>query len=204
MSAIEKLKAEAMALRETEKAAGRVLKHCDALEVVARKHGYANWRACIAALAADTPASAVPEAPAVQIAEGAWARPSRRLGGESELARQGAFTRWLAPSLAQAAVDFSRNVGLVPIFSESSKAGNRYLFWSLPERAMCEVRSGRPGPVFLELDKRNREQGRRLLSLTISEDQMYSAVWISSDHYDPAVQHLGRFGIGPAHIEQTT
>jgi hypothetical protein len=61
MSPIEMLKAEAMALRESEKALGRSLKHCDALERVARNHGYASWRACSAVLAALAPA--VPSAP---------------------------------------------------------------------------------------------------------------------------------------------
>lgn len=49
MSPIEKLKAEAVALREKETAAGRPLKHCDALERVAKSHGYASWRACLPA-----------------------------------------------------------------------------------------------------------------------------------------------------------
>jgi glyoxalase superfamily protein len=59
MSPIDTLKSEAVALRAKEKASGRLLKHCDALEQVAKKHGYANWRACCAILEdaskADTP-----------------------------------------------------------------------------------------------------------------------------------------------------
>ncbi|HXB01280.1 MAG TPA: Type 1 glutamine amidotransferase-like domain-containing protein [Opitutaceae bacterium] len=55
MSPIETLKAEAVALQAKEKSLGHVLKHCDALEQVAKKHGYESWRACRAVLAAQTP-----------------------------------------------------------------------------------------------------------------------------------------------------
>jgi hypothetical protein len=51
---IEAFKAEAVALRVKEKAMGRSLKHSEALELVARKHGYESWRACIALLAIAT------------------------------------------------------------------------------------------------------------------------------------------------------
>jgi hypothetical protein len=56
MSPIEALKAEAAALRMSEEALGRSMKHCDALERVARRHGYENWRACSASLASGAPA----------------------------------------------------------------------------------------------------------------------------------------------------
>jgi cyanophycinase len=55
MSPIETFKAEAVALQAKEKALGRILKHCDALEQVAKKYGYKSWRACRAVLAAQTP-----------------------------------------------------------------------------------------------------------------------------------------------------
>jgi hypothetical protein len=51
MSPIEKLKAEAIALRASQRALGHPMKHCAALEQVAKKHGYDNWRACAAMLA---------------------------------------------------------------------------------------------------------------------------------------------------------
>ena len=38
MSPIEALKSEAIALRQKKKDLGRALKHCDALEQVAKKH----------------------------------------------------------------------------------------------------------------------------------------------------------------------
>ncbi|HWA09470.1 MAG TPA: glyoxalase superfamily protein [Opitutaceae bacterium] len=50
MSPIDALKSEAVTLRQKEKDLGRALKHSDALELVAKKHGYANWRACCAIL----------------------------------------------------------------------------------------------------------------------------------------------------------
>jgi hypothetical protein len=60
MSPIETLKAEAVALQAKEKALGRILKHCDALEQVAKNHGYDNWRACLAVLSSTPPAVTTP------------------------------------------------------------------------------------------------------------------------------------------------
>jgi hypothetical protein len=51
MSRIDQLKDEATALEAEARNAGRAIKHCAALEIVARKYGYENWRACIADLA---------------------------------------------------------------------------------------------------------------------------------------------------------
>jgi hypothetical protein len=62
MSPIELLKSEAVALQAKEKALGRLMKHCDALEQVARNHGYENWRACRAVLAATSAAAETPPA----------------------------------------------------------------------------------------------------------------------------------------------
>lgn len=59
MSLIEKLKAEAIALQEKARASGSPMKHCAALEEVAKKHGYENWRACAAALGS-APANFLP------------------------------------------------------------------------------------------------------------------------------------------------
>lgn len=50
MSPIEKLKAEAAALEKNARSSGRPMKHCAALEEVAKKHGFENWRACSASL----------------------------------------------------------------------------------------------------------------------------------------------------------
>jgi len=56
MSPIESLKSEAAALQTKEQALGHLMKHCDALEQVAKNHGYDNWRACRAVLATTPPA----------------------------------------------------------------------------------------------------------------------------------------------------
>jgi Glyoxalase superfamily protein len=56
MSSIEQLKSEAAALEAKARAQGHSLEHCDALEQVARNHGYDSWRACRAIL--DVPVSA--------------------------------------------------------------------------------------------------------------------------------------------------
>jgi Glyoxalase superfamily protein len=50
MSSIEELKSEAAALEAIARAHGHPIKHCDALEQVARNHGYDSWRACRAIL----------------------------------------------------------------------------------------------------------------------------------------------------------
>lgn len=50
MSSIEQLKSEAAALEAKARAQGRPMKHCDALEQVARNHGHDSWRACRAIL----------------------------------------------------------------------------------------------------------------------------------------------------------
>jgi hypothetical protein len=200
MSPIEKLKAEAVALRKNEMAAGRAMKHCDALEQVAKSHGYASWRACAASLdnVKSTDPDRAPEEPLAKMETTSEFRPSRLLDGDFEIARQSAFTSWMAPGLMQAAVDFSRNIGLLPIYAETSVQGTRYLFWHSPAGTLCEVRSGRAKKVFLQFDQKNRDQGRRLISLHVGFDQRYSGVWISAEHHTSAVQFLSRFGISPA------
>lgn len=50
MSSIEQPKSEAAALEAKARAQGHPMKHCDALEQVARNHGYDSWRACRAIL----------------------------------------------------------------------------------------------------------------------------------------------------------
>jgi hypothetical protein len=202
MSLIEQLKAEARALREAEKTAGRDLKHCDALEQVAKKHGFASWRACVATPDRSAPApKPVEDQAAAALPSALRIVPSRLANGDFESARQSAFTRWMAPGLQQAAIDFSRNIGLLPIYSETSRDGARYLFWHLPAGATCEVRSGRKKEPFLQFDRANREHGRCLVSLHTSVDGLYSAVWISTGHQSAAVEFLSRFGIAPAEIQ---
>ena len=60
MSSIEQLKSEAAALEAKARALGHPMKHCAALEQVARNHGYDSWRACCAILGATAPAVSVP------------------------------------------------------------------------------------------------------------------------------------------------
>jgi Glyoxalase superfamily protein len=50
MSQIEKLKAEAEELKSRQQTLGNPIKHCEALEQVAKKYGYSSWRACRAML----------------------------------------------------------------------------------------------------------------------------------------------------------
>ena len=122
--------------------------------------------------------------------------PSRLLSGETELLRQHSFTRWMSRDLMQAAGDFCRNLGLVPVYCETSPDHlTRYLFLRLPQGAAIEVRSGRSKEKFEEHDRINRERNLRLLSLHINESDIYSAVWISADYFETAKSFLSAHGI---------
>jgi hypothetical protein len=124
---------------------------------------------------------------------------SKLLTGDSELLRQHSLTRWMSRDLMQAAADFCRYLGLVPAYCETSPDHlTRYLFWKRPQDAVIEVRSGRTKDLFEELDRANREKNRRLLSLHVNESDVYSAVWISSDHFETGKAFLAAHGITPA------
>lgn len=124
---------------------------------------------------------------------------SKLLAGDSATLREHALTRWMSRDLTQAAVDFCRNLGLVPIYTESSPESlTRYLFWQPPQGALLEVRSGRTKDKFEEIDNTKRDKPWRLLSLHISDAGLYSAVWISMDHYQIAKDHLAAHGITTA------
>jgi hypothetical protein len=125
--------------------------------------------------------------------------PSKLLTGDAEVLRQHSLTRWMSPDLTQAAVDFCRNLGLVPAYCEcSSEHLTRYLFWKPPQGALLEVRSGRTKDKFEEFDAANRDRHWRLLSLHVNESDMYSAVWISPDHFEIAKTFLAAHGITTA------
>ncbi len=74
----------------------------------------------------------------------------------------------------------------------------RYLFWRLPKEARTEIRSGRTEAQFKAFDEANAERGWPLLSLHVSENDLYSAVWISPEHHDAATAMLAVYGITPA------
>ena len=124
---------------------------------------------------------------------------SKLLTGDVELLRQHTLTRWMSRDLMQAAADFCRNLGLVPAYCECSPDHlTRYLFWRLPHGALIEVRSGRTKEKFEEHDSINRDRNYQLLSLHVNESEVYSAVWISSDHFETAKTFLAAHGITPA------
>lgn len=129
--------------------------------------------------------------------------PSLLLGGAPGTLREQALTRWMSPDLTQAAVDFCRNLGLVPAYSEcSAEHGTRYLFWRPPQGALIEVRSGRTKTKFEEMDNTKRDQPWRLLSLHTSDTALYSAVWITADHFEAASAFLAAHGITVAKIAE--
>src|SRR5271168_5282441 len=95
---------------------------------------------------------------------------SKLLPGESEALRQQSLTRWMSRDLMQAAGDFCRNIGLVPIYCECSPDHlTLYLFWKPPQGATFEVRSGRTREKFEEFDQASQQRNLRLLSLHINE-----------------------------------
>jgi len=96
----------------------------------------------------------------------------------------------------QAATDFCKNIGHVAIYAEYSSEGlTRYLFWRPSPGTSFEVRSGRAKEQFERFDRANAERGHRLLSLHISEQGLYSAVWISPEHYEEGKAYLAVLGI---------
>jgi hypothetical protein len=124
---------------------------------------------------------------------------SKLLNGKTEALREQGFTRWMPRDLTQAAVEFCRYIGLLPVYSEcSSEHLTRYLFWQPPQGAMVEVRSGRTRDQFEEFDRVNRTRNMQLLSLHINESNIYSAVWFSTNHLKTAKTFLKTYGITPA------
>jgi hypothetical protein len=122
--------------------------------------------------------------------------PSKILAGNAEILRQHSFTRWMSRDLMQATADFCKNIGLYPLYCETSPDHlARYLFWRLPQGAITEVRSGRTKDKFMEFDQAGFENNRKLLSLHVNESDVYSAVWVSSDHYETAKTVLTAYGI---------
>jgi hypothetical protein len=121
---------------------------------------------------------------------------SKLLSGAGEQLRQNSLTRWMSRDLTQAAGDFCRNLGLFVIYCETSPDHlTRYLLWRLPQGAGIEVRSGRTKEKFEDLDRTNRARNWRLLSLHVNESDVYSAVWITSDHFETAKAFLLAHGI---------
>jgi hypothetical protein len=130
--------------------------------------------------------------------------PSEHSPGEVEALRNQNFTRWMSKDLAQAATDFCRNLGLYPLYCECSPEQlTRYLFWRLPQGAMLEARSGRTKEKFEIFDRANQDRKWPLLTLQVVGD-IHSAVWISADHYEAAVQALRFYGIAPAQRKRAT
>lgn len=131
--------------------------------------------------------------------------PSQTMAGVTERLRLHSFTRWMSRDLTQAATDFCRNIGLVPIYTECSPEFlTRYLYWRAPQGALVEVRSGRTEEQFKDFDGTNMGNGRLLLALHVNENDIYSAVWISAAHYATAVAILAVYGITPAQRKTTT
>jgi hypothetical protein len=130
--------------------------------------------------------------------------PSKILAGNAELLRQHSFTRWMSRDLMQATADYCKNIGLYPLYCETSPDHlSRYIFWRLPQGAITEVRSGRTKEKFTEFDQAGIEKNRKLVSLHVNESDVYSAVWVSSDHYKTAKTILAAYGITCAERKET-
>jgi hypothetical protein len=125
---------------------------------------------------------------------------SRLEQGDTAVARECAFTRWMSKDLLQVAIDFYKNIGHVPVYCESSKQGTRCILWRMPAGAGCDIRFGCTQDKFFDFNCANEKRDLRLLSLYMSEDELYSAVWVSLRQYDFAVAYLQLFGISPAQV----
>jgi hypothetical protein len=130
--------------------------------------------------------------------------PSKILVGNAELLRQHSLTRWMSRDLMQATADYCKNIGLFPLYCETSPDHlARYLFWRLPQGAITEIRSGRMKEKFTEFDQAGIENNRKLVSLHVNESDLHSAVWISADHYETAKTVLTAYGITCAERKET-
>ena len=122
--------------------------------------------------------------------------PSKLLNGEAYVIREHSFTRWVSRDLLQATTDFCKNIGLSAIYAECNPQGlGRYLLWHPPEIGSSEIRSGRTKEQFEKIDQENQKRGWSLLTLHISENQIYSAVWVSSDRLEVGKKLLSVYGI---------
>ena len=122
--------------------------------------------------------------------------PSTPLPGDTGLLRQHSFTAWLPLEHLQAATDFALSIGLLPIYAEhQNRDTGRYLFWSPPAGMEFEVRSGRTETEFRAYDEVNATKGLQLLSLNMSADDIYSAIWVSADHIEIATAVLHHHGL---------
>jgi hypothetical protein len=67
-----------------------------------------------------------------------------------------------------------------------------------------EVRSGRTETEFRAHDEVAATQGLQLLSLHLSADDIYSAVWVSADHIEIATAVLHHYGLTRAQRPSTS
>ena len=122
--------------------------------------------------------------------------PTEILPGDTGLLREHSFTAWLQLEHLQAATDFALTIGLLPIYAEhQNRNTGRYLFWSPPAGMEFEVRSGRTETEFGAYDEVAATHGLQLLSLHISADDLYSAVWVSAGQIEIATAVLRHYGL---------
>jgi hypothetical protein len=102
----------------------------------------------------------------------------------------------MSRDLLQATTDFCKNIGLGAIYAECNPKGlARYLLWHPPEGGYIEIRSGRTKEQFEKFDQENQKRDWPLLTLHISENEIYSAVWVSPDRVEVGRKFLGVYGI---------
>lgn len=125
--------------------------------------------------------------------------PTRPIPGGHERLRELTFTAWLSPDLHQAAIEFQRHLGLLPLYLECDAAlRRRALYCHWPAGSKITAHSGRSETQFLAFDQMYREKGFRLLSLQICEDKLYSAVWVDAPLWEQGVEFLGLYGLSAA------
>jgi hypothetical protein len=129
--------------------------------------------------------------------------PSRlSTGDDAALLRENAFTWWMSRDLMQAAIDYLKNIGPLPLYAETNAEGHtRYLCWRAPKDWGCEVRTGRTLEQLTKFDQVNKERDWPLLTLHINDRGIYSAVWLAPNHLELAQKVMTSYGISPASRE---
>ena len=117
---------------------------------------------------------------------------------EKRFIRKASFTRWLALDFHQAAVDFQRSIGLMPLYLETDPDNRRRaIFICYPRESHVAARSGRKEEQFLTYDAQYRQQHMSCLTLHVSVEGLYSAVWCSDDQRSAILPILENYGISP-------
>ena len=128
--------------------------------------------------------------------------PSKHSDDPSFQFREQLFTPWMSADVLQESTQRAHSFGMIPLYSEyEPEKGFREIFWTPPGPTFFEVRSARTFDEFLDIAKRNLENGHCLSTLQISSDNLFSSTWLSEEAVEHAAGTLAALGITAATIE---